>query len=433
MTNKRISIGLGFDFLANKMFRLVRVDNGATIIDTLTFVSGGELRGYRVGRHWSWDIIEGNLVFRNNHNELTDVFDRFDIYGTSISVIGHLHSQPDNYWIRLMETPGFDPSALVPFRTTDDPPPGRTGRTVVLVRSHRADAKFDDLMAKLSRGRQEFDLYAMLDSSRNAITCRLENTLYFNAEACTAIGLAWPHPSLFHQYGDVAMSYVYRQIPGYAFYIMVDDDLDLLDDDASLFNEISRAVHNGNEGIDLLGLIYQYRPLTTHGFALLKVVPEHLLRYCYYPFIGLSARAAAFLFSQRQLEFARGAGLQDRPMCEIFVPTLLHAAGFVCRDLKQVIPGAYTAANMLMQERRAGYGRPMGYDRTEFKSDRMIHPVYTAEQFVIQLQRHLRNDNPDDRRMARSVLEGPIGDALPQALRRQALLDFEPVGDELGI
>jgi hypothetical protein len=235
--------------------------------------------------------------------------------------------------------------------------------------------------------------------------------------------LAWPHPTLFHQYGDVAMSYAYRQLSGYDFYIMIDDDVDLLENDAGLFNDISRAAMDDKDRIDLIGLLFAYRRLTTHGFYLLKMIPEQMLRYCYYPFVGLSARAAAFLFGQRQLEYARGNAMSDRPMCEIFVPSLLHAAGFVCRDLSQVVPGAYSESGMMLQYRDPGCGRPMGYDRSEFGSDRMIHPVYTHEEFVARLRSRFHPDRPEGKDKIREILNGPFGALIPQAIRDRALPD----------
>ena len=421
MSVSRSSTGITPDFLAGKVFRLLRVDNGNALAETLSFAAEGRLLGYQVGRHWSWGIVDGNLIFRNNHNQMTDVFDRIEILGTSVALVGRLHTLEDGYWVRLVEQPHLDPSALVSFRNNEPQDAARSGRVAVLVRSHNADAKFDNLVAKLSRNCEGFDLYAMLDTTRRPITTNYKNTIYFNASACTAAGLSWPHPSLFHQYGDVAMSFAYRQISGYAFYIMVDDDVDVLEDDATLFNDISRAVMEDGNKVDLLGLLYAYRPLTTHGFYLHKMIPEQMLRYCYYPFIGLSARAAAFVFSQRQLEYARGNLPNERPMCEIFVPSLLHAAGFVCRDLAQVVPGAYSEGGMMLQFGDPGCGRPMGYDRSEFQTERMIHPVYTHEEFVARLHSRFNAERPEARAKIRAILDGPIGALLSETTRATVL------------
>ena len=213
------------------------------------------------------------------------------------------------------------------------------------------------------------------------------------------------------------MSYAFRQIPGYDFYIMVDDDIDLLDDDASLFNDITRAVIAEGGTLDLLALLLEYRPLTTEGFDLLQTVAPDQTRYCYFPLVGLSARAASFLFAQRQLEYARGKGLEARPMCEIFVPTLLHAAGFVCRDLAELVPGAYSETGMMLQGGDPGCGRPMGFDRSELQSDRMIHPVYTHAEFLGRLREKLPAELPDGLARRRAVLDGPIGNPIPAELR----------------
>ena len=132
--------GVTTDFLANKVFGLFRIDTGVPIARTLIFGAAGRLEGYQTGRHWSWIVLDGNLAFLDHNGELTDVFDRFEIAGSSVALAGRLHSSADDYWIRLVEQPRPAPAALTSFRIPTANDASRAGRVAVLVRSHRADA-----------------------------------------------------------------------------------------------------------------------------------------------------------------------------------------------------------------------------------------------------------------------------------------------------
>ena len=266
-------------------------------------------------------------------------------------------------------------------------------------------------MSKLENRYQTFDVFGLIDVSRGDLPTRFSNVIRFSEASCIALGLNRGQPHLFHQYGDIAMSYAIRECEGYEHYAMFDDDVDFARDGAAFCNQLAETLHSRHQDIDFLGLDYKYCPAEQgYGIALRKLLPQRLMYYAYYPFVLLSARAANFIFAMRQLEFAKGLSMEKRVMCEGFVPSMLKAAGFKCFDLNEIIPGCYSKENMILQY--SGHGLPMSAKMELPDSEQMLHAVYSEEEFLRKLvAKFVVNGRPDWAQI-RNVLIGPSGKSI---------------------
>ncbi len=167
-------------FLTNREFRFERVD-GSVLSEHLVLAKGGKILGHTHINEHAWKIEDGNLVFLHLDGSVTTTFDRANRLGESLSFVGnfvgvgHVHRLVDRPW---------DATKLAPFVTGQSIGPIENKRVAVLLRSHHCDAKFQDLLARLSTNSRDYDVFALLDENsrtpqdriplRNlAFTCRL--------------------------------------------------------------------------------------------------------------------------------------------------------------------------------------------------------------------------------------------------------------------
>ncbi len=351
------------------------------------FDENNKITGYSNPNEHSWEIDTGAILVKSNDGRITTIFDKMELefgliklYGRSPGTVIYHHELNENSAAHL-------PFASVSKEHLSFPQP--TNKVAVLVRSHKCDAKFDDLMQKLRAASRSFDIYPIVDETNGRQTTTENNILWHSISACRELGLTQVHQILFIVCGDFPYYFALREIPKYEYYIMIEDDVDFMEGQDSFLETLSQRLID-QPGLDFIGLNFRKMASTSGWYpACVKVFPDRDCYNAYFPFSVLSKRAASYLFSQRQIEASRSPESHDVIHCEAFVVSALTAGGFNCAELNDIISNSYAFPTMAMQVPSDGVGRPMGYD---FKDDphtdvAMVHPIYTHEEYIDRVYR----------------------------------------------
>jgi hypothetical protein len=342
-----------------------------------------------------------------------------------------LPRDPNRHWHLFSENRKVKhpPAPLVKEEFTS----AATGASVaVLVRTHKADAKFEDLMHKLETGRTGFDLYPIVDNTRPVTVSGYDRVIWHSIDAARQLGLTQTPRGLLHDCGDIPLYFAYREIPKYRHYLMIEDDVDLMRGDASYINRICTTLETPEfRGVDFAGL--RLSPIASTfswGIAAAKYFPQRHCHWAYFPVVLVSRPAVAFLFSQRQLEAVRDPLVDDVIHCETFVASALHAGGYRCLDLNELVPGGYTWESMAMQLGDLAMGRPMGSQIVMATEVEMVHPIYTHQEYLNRLHRKFiisrKGDWPNLIARLDSDEAEPVPEHLKAALREQIPPEYRP-------
>lgn len=368
-----------------RWFSFKRVD-GSIISDRIQLRPDGIIFGHAHPNEHSWSIAEEGIVFLDHSGLISTIFDRIEQQENgSLSVLGRFRADWTQYAHRLDELV----LAFASIVDENEASPSTSASVAVLVRTHQCDTKYFNLMNKLDTNRRQFDLYAIVDETRRRNNPGPWPTIWHSADSCLELGLPhWRHDLLWYC-GDYPLYFALRELPDYRFYVMVEDDVELRDPDAAFVNELCRFLEaETSEGIDFIAttIASARTRLSTSRFApTLHTYKAKHASICNFPFVVTSKRFLSFLFSQRQVEAARGG---DQIMfCEEFVATAARASGFRIMDLNEVFPGCYEDSKMMMHI-YADYGRPLGASVELSPTMRVFHPIYTADEWVTRVYRN---------------------------------------------
>ena len=344
----------------------------------------GNVAGYIHSNERFWEVKDAALLIFNDHRDISVVFDSIDTASEQVKLLGRT-DQCEGHNVSLYEevAPRYDLASLVlPSATWDT-----RSKIAVFVRSVSADEKFTDLVLKLRQKSDYFDIFGLIDQT-HGVTSPPKGIDFvpFSESMARQLGFSQKKSLLFYDLGDLSFYFALRERPGYRFYIFLDDDVDFVETDASLLSELVQLP--GFEDADFIGLmLHDQNPNVSWGPASVKRFGERFCKYCYYPFVCLSKRALSFMFSQRQVEAASNLPEADLVQCESFTPSSLQAAGFNCLDLGVFIPGCYDVASVMKQLTPNRVGSPMGFKAKSSPGIRLLHPVYTPEEYLKRVER----------------------------------------------
>ena len=203
-----------------------------------------------------------------------------------------------------------------------------------MVRSHFINDRVLELLRHLEKGRRGFDLFLTFDETNGKPAIELPNLLPHSAKQCSEIGLTHQQDRLLWWCGDFPFYFALLDVPDYQFYVMIEYDVYLTDQDATLLNALADALVSEKHGrVD--GLVTRLRretPQKDHRLYASAFAQFDTTYSSFFPFVALSKPAASYLYAQRKLE----ALLRPEAAvhCEAFVPSQLLAAGFKCADLE---------------------------------------------------------------------------------------------------
>jgi hypothetical protein len=402
-------------FFQGRTFAYARA-NGTVITKQIVLSAGGKIERYSHPNESSWDIKDSKLVFMNAANEVTTEFDTVRIDGTGHIFEGrHLLGAGQRHTLTECVVEIKKPALIA---KDADPAPSGANSVAILVRSHKVDRKFDDLIVKLGRTASNYDVYPIVDETRGRPSIRQDRAIWHSVEASRDLGLTQPRQDLMQVCGDFPFYFALRDLPRYRLYVMIEDDVDFIRADAHFIEQlVGRLASPQFSDVDFVGLQFRQNTEKSGWFeACRKLFPKQYCYFSYFPFVALSRRAAAFLFSQRQLEAARQPQPRDVVHCEAFVASCAMAGGFRCIDLNEIIPGSYELKTMGMQLGGLAVGKPMGFPVDVAPGIEIIHPIYTPEEFVNRAYRKFVLERKGDWQNLIRFLEGPEAAAVPPHL-----------------
>jgi tetratricopeptide (TPR) repeat protein len=387
--------------------------------DRLVLAEDGAISGYQHPNETTWEILGDNLVFRSASGDITNEFRLMTLDRGRVSFRGGGPGGTDP----VRHLTEYNPVASVPASVAiEHPLSERRGHDLaVLIRSYKCDAKYHDLQEKLERNRSGFDLFSIIDETHGRPNVPDTNVVWHSVTACRELGLTQDHPALLYHGSDFPFYFALRELPNYQHYLLVEDDVDTVSGDARFLNELAGILRDQPE-IDFVGLRYaKLGPPSKIRAVCAKVFPDRDLYYTFFPFVVLSRRAAAYLFSQRLLEATRQAPPEDFMSCECFVASALMAGGFNCIDLNVLRPGSYEFSSMAMQIGDNTVGRPMGYDISpELTAPvEIVHPFYTAEEYADRAFRRFIIDGRNNQAGLEAELSKPWAAFVPRRLKDQ--------------
>ena len=424
----RIFCELGREFFCGGRFAFERTD-GTALCKRLGLNEDGTILGHNHPNEQSWDVLGTCLVFRNAAGEPTTVFDRIEIRDGVMILLGRFtKGDTREYMHRLvnLQSAQVKPASVV---SSEPVAVANTNSVAVLVRTHMVDEKFNDLMRKLDTGREHFDVYPIVDETRGRPDIDHDKVVWHSVDACRELGLTQPHPALLWYCSDFGFYFALRALPDYKHYIMIEYDVDLTRPDASFFNDLALKLASPEwEDLDFAGLAFGKMGSQSGWYAACcKVFQDKYCYNTYFPVTLMSKRAAAFLFSQRQVEALRQPEPDDIVHCEAYAASCAMAGGFRCADFNEVIPGCYEVPTMGMQlENFEGLGKPMGVSVPVKPEIQMIHPVYGHAEYMERIYRKyiLGGANRNDWKGLLRQLESPdaavVSEELKSKLRSRA-------------
>jgi hypothetical protein len=356
--------------LANHSFRMLRED-GTVAALSLLFLPDGRLFGSASLNETYWSVVGDALELLDAQRRVTS---RFTVV-TRGKTGRRLESDSLN---------GARRHVLEELARPVQPDFSRrsgTGNPVaVMVRSHFINDRVLELLRHLDKGRRGFDLFLTFDETNGKPEAALPNLLPHSARRCSEIGLTQKQDRLLWWCGDFPFYFALLDIPNYQFYVMVEYDVYLTDQDATLLNAFAETLVSEKQGrVDgVVTRLRRERPQQEHRLYASAFAQFAITYSSFFPFVALSKPAAHYLYAQRKLE----ALLRPEAAvhCEAFLPSHLLAAGFKCADLDSVLPGSYRMDLMIMSGRQHGMPRSMVEGFEGFA--RMLHPVYDDAEFL---------------------------------------------------
>jgi hypothetical protein len=299
----------------------------------------------------------------------------------------------------------------------------RTHEVAVFVRTHKWDAKVEELVARLAAVARNFDLYVLYDVKKappppidfDRLGIPAERLIPISERMCADAGFYKGPGLVFYHCGDIPLCYAMRVVPTYRYYAMLDWDVYFFPGRESMLPEFLATLLAEPEPAHFVGLKLHHITWGSWYPGASKVFPDEACHYAYFPFIVLSRPLLALVYSQRQLHETIHPKNMDLVNGELFVPSLAYAAGMKMRDLKEYAPTAY-GKSILLNGGEDGLGLPIEAVGVIAEDVAMIHPVYTAVDFVERARRkYLPKDGPKTERL-RTHLARPEWAFVPPAL-----------------
>ena len=282
-----------------------------------------------------------------------------------------------------------------------------------MVRAHFIDDRVRELMRHLGRDRRGFDLFLTFDETHGAPDIGLPNVMRHSLARCAEIGLTQRNARLMWWCSDFPFYFALKDIPNYRYYVLIEYDVFLTEQNASLLNDLSDILLSGRGG-QVDGVLTRLRPeapQADHPLYASAFSRFNTTYTSFFPFVVLSRPAASFLYAQRLIEAARDP--EAVAHAEAFVPSHLIAGGYACVDLYALLPRSYRIELMMLSGRQFGLPRSM-VDGFEGVS-RMIYPVYSDEEFVRRMLGRHREERQKKYLIGR--LDSGEFDQLPEQLR----------------
>ncbi len=390
--------------IERSMFTFGRSD-GAPYTDSMRLLPDGSISGYSHPNEASWSIIDEQLVFRSQQGNATTIFDTIELADDgAVVLLGHFVAGGRASFIHRLATGAPVTSQFASVVRSNAPPTRPSNSIAVLVRTYQCDAKYRSLMAKLSAGREGFDLYAIVDETHGRYDPGGWPTIWHSADACRRLGLTQRHPDILRLCGDFPLYFALREIPLYQHYVMIEDDVELCGQDASFVVELCKILSDpARATTHFAGVNFQRDPHLIWGPASANIYTQEHCYLARFPFVVVSRQLCAYLFSQRQVEAARNPQREDLMHCEVFAPSAAMAGGFTCVDVNDLIPGCYDSSIMMLDV--PGFALPMGAAHRGHDGIRMYHPVYTLEEWLERMRRRFSANSPEREEKLRVVAE----------------------------
>ncbi len=256
-------------------------------------------------------------------------------------------------------------------------------RTLVIVRTHRAD--LDSLAAfdRLATSRLDGDVVFCVDERKAVADMSARPKASINAATLAALGL-FAHPNCGWRCGDYAYYAARTAFPDYDFYWLMEPDVQIHTEMASdLFAAFAAC------NADFLAA--QLGPRSEFWRWTATILPTGLPVYgCLFPITRLSGQAIDYLLEQRRAlsTNTQVATVDDWPNDEAFTASLLMAGGFTCRDLNDLEP-RYT-------DHSFGVGAVIDYDLVlKTPPDGLIyHPVRAFRPWIDRAEQQIGKLRP---------------------------------------
>src|ERR1700722_1866969 len=232
------------DLISSKRFLFGRIGENPYTGD-FVFGPDGLVQGYRNRNEEKWRVQDGSIVLIDADGGPTRIFDQvvynngiFSFHGRSVEDSTYSHILTENR-----------PEVRSPASVAVEAPRSKQTKNsiAVLVRSHKCDEKFVELMEKLRRHQNGFDLYPIVDETKGRPVTDERDVIWHSANACREIGLTQKHQALFIVCGDFPFFFALREIPDYRHYLMIEDDVDLTRPDSGFISEIAERLVSRSE------------------------------------------------------------------------------------------------------------------------------------------------------------------------------------------
>lgn len=321
--------------------------------------------------------------------------------GTDPQLVNYLHSAG---WLKL-----YRPPARI---TVPKPAPlgKRSRRGLVLVRTHHIDEKFWHLFSELvTTPHRHYDVVALIDAEQLGDWAFPDHSILLLPDTFSKLSLLRPDSfrrlreeqnkpfgTLLWVAGDYALCAAQQQLPGYAYYVMVEYDVHFTRGPTALLDPLLEALlsRSGDGKIDAVGLCYMRLKAELGGGApqtawdkwtrdAERIFGE--AHYTVFPFLAVSEAGVLHVLKERQLEVRRLALAADETeddlpiICEAFVASALVAGGFHIVDLNDVLPGAYTRDGVWLAQQG---GLPFTAKAARDESVLLLNQVYSEREFL---------------------------------------------------
>lgn len=309
--------------------------------------------------------------------------------------------------------------------------PGEAGTpgaraAAVFVRTHKWDAKAEELVARLASAAANYDVYIVYDVTHGPPSpidfARLgigpDRLILVSERMCADAGFYKGPGLVFYHCGDIALCHAMRVVAPYRFYAMLDWDVHFRPGREGMMADLVAKLLADPSPPDFVGLNLHKCTWGSWYPGASKIFPDEACRYAYFPFILLSRPLLAMVYTQRQLHETSRPKYMDLVNGEMFVPSLAASAGFKLQDLRDYIPNSYDKT-IQMNGGEDMVGWPLEAVGLLSTDAAMIHPVYLAEDFVAAARRKfLRKEAP---RVAslRAHLARPEWQFVPHALTEE--------------
>ena len=329
-------------------------------------------RGWRVAGGRLELLSEGGMVTTRFDQAVRDADGRLHLRGV---FLGAASRGAENIMRELAELAA--PRVAAPVRWP---------RVAMLVRTHAFTRKVADLMAVLSASGL-WDLYVLADESAGPIATAGYPKLAHSLQTCRELGLDAAQPGTLWHCGDYALYCAVAALPGYDVYAMLESDVHLTRGNPAFLEAlIARLGFGGDAPIDLLtSYLSPAQPDWCWRAAAQPRYAEVLA--CFFPFVLVSARAAAALLDGRRQTAGEAAGEATGGAaihCEAYVASELHArGGFRLASMLDLLPGCIDLGSF--RPAWEHLDEPwvlLGDDFGVAPAIEMVHPVHDAVDYL---------------------------------------------------